>query len=753
VACGICKKPFSWLRWKYHCQHCGGVFCDDCTSHKLRIPKYKIFEPVKVCDGCYNVIKSSMTARRAPAMLDLKMEDPNAELNSETAVALRRAFLNAIEGGDLNMLNTLLAQVSEYGNSSSVKELLRFDKQETLLHLCARQTNGQATSMIHIILSGRICNLDDKDETGDTPLHTVVRKNPDNVSMIQYMISNGAKLNDQNNYGETVIHMIVSSRKTITEQHVSEVLQLLQIFLDSKKCDPNCRDLNGDTPLHMLARTRPCGVKQAFSESPVFKIAKMLLDSGANPFLKNHEGETPLHLASSMGHFEVVKQLVDHGAPVNDLNLDQYTPLHCAVTYGYDTLSDVISTLNKDGFVSTIEYLVAKGADASIPNKRGMSAFDLADSFEIRNILLKSEANSTDKNNPAFLKYGIADAVYFANLEGVKKYLSRGAKLGEFYDDNKTLLHVAASKAGRDLVRFIISDRALDVNAKDSLQNTALHIAIQNSNYVAAQVFLDNSAQVNMLNEDGKSAVHLLCSKKPTQETAELLQAMFRKGGNPNAMTSDFQTPLHIACSILPSVIGETMLPLHVEVLISNGADVRVVNNRGKSALHIASGMGHSKIAEVLLDKGADINQLDDASNSCLHLAVTYGGEYFNAQVVSSLNFEGVLKTIELLLKRGIKWDATNFRQKTAIELCTSERVKRVIALTVEPSSVTNQAAAPAPVVQQLDSRRRAFSAAPRTAPKPDWLRTSDLTSSSSNVESPNTILARTEDVDPFAKW
>ena len=55
----------------------------------------------------------------------------------------------------------------------------------------------------------------------------------------------------------------------------------------------------------MLARTRPAGIKQAPSDSPVFRIAKMLLDSGANPFLKNHEGETALHLASSMGHFEV----------------------------------------------------------------------------------------------------------------------------------------------------------------------------------------------------------------------------------------------------------------------------------------------------------------------------------------------------------------------------------------------------------------------------------------------------------------
>ena len=107
------------------------------------------------------------------------MEDPNAEVNSETAVSLRRAFLNAIEGGDINMLTTLLAQVAEYPNNT-VKELLRFDKQETLLHLCARQTHGQATSMIHIILAGRICNLEDKDESGDTPLHTVVRKNAGN---------------------------------------------------------------------------------------------------------------------------------------------------------------------------------------------------------------------------------------------------------------------------------------------------------------------------------------------------------------------------------------------------------------------------------------------------------------------------------------------------------------------------------------------------------------------------------------------
>ena len=74
--------------------------------------------------------------------------------------------------------------------------------------------------------------------------------------MIQYMLSNGARLNDQNNFGETVVHMVVGSRSTflddstyiseiISEEHGSSALELLQIFVDTKKCDPNCRDLNG----------------------------------------------------------------------------------------------------------------------------------------------------------------------------------------------------------------------------------------------------------------------------------------------------------------------------------------------------------------------------------------------------------------------------------------------------------------------------------------------------------------------------
>ncbi|AQZ14768.1 VPS27 (YNR006W) [Zygosaccharomyces parabailii] len=52
-ACMICSKKFSFLTRRHHCRSCGGVFCQEHTSKTSVLPDLGIYEPVRVCDNCY----------------------------------------------------------------------------------------------------------------------------------------------------------------------------------------------------------------------------------------------------------------------------------------------------------------------------------------------------------------------------------------------------------------------------------------------------------------------------------------------------------------------------------------------------------------------------------------------------------------------------------------------------------------------------------------------------------------------------
>ncbi|XDV30130.1 hypothetical protein PO909_033114 [Leuciscus waleckii] len=120
------------------------------------------------------------------------------------------------------------------------------------------------------------------------------------------------------------------------------------------------RNHNGETPLHLAA------IKGDVEE------VRKLLAQGADPNLKDNAGWTPLHEACNLGHLGVVEELLQQGALLNTPGYQNDSPLHDAI---------------RNGHIAVVKLLVERGASQSVVNMLGLRPVDYALTPEMQEVL------------------------------------------------------------------------------------------------------------------------------------------------------------------------------------------------------------------------------------------------------------------------------------------------------------------------------------------------------------------------------
>lgn len=54
VNCNSCQVEFTFFVRKHHCRRDGKIYCGDCTTQSVPLPKFGFQTPVRVCDRCYD---------------------------------------------------------------------------------------------------------------------------------------------------------------------------------------------------------------------------------------------------------------------------------------------------------------------------------------------------------------------------------------------------------------------------------------------------------------------------------------------------------------------------------------------------------------------------------------------------------------------------------------------------------------------------------------------------------------------------
>jgi len=163
----------------------------------------------------------------------------------------------------------------------------------------------------------------------------------------------------------------------VAQDDVQQVKALLERGFDPNTLDPSgthglllavkAKSVNTAELLIRWPKTR-VESRNAAGESPLMlaalagdlELCRLLIGKDADV---NKTGWTPLHYAATNGHVDVVRLLLEENAYIDAASPNGTTPLMMAAHYGTST---------------AVKLLLESGADPTLKNELGLTAFDFA---------------------------------------------------------------------------------------------------------------------------------------------------------------------------------------------------------------------------------------------------------------------------------------------------------------------------------------------------------------------------------------
>lgn len=328
------------------------------------------------------------------------------------------------------------------------------------------------------------------------------------------------------------------------------------------------------------------------------------------------EPPSPLLIASYLGVAAVVQRLLEKEKQIGkrrwfglsrSLQRTKRSDIDVVDKYGRTLLSYAA----EKGYETVVRILLEEGAGVNIPNKWGDTPLLRASSGgheEIVRLLLKNEAKLECTNSRG------DTPLYLASVNGyegiVRLLVEKGnPSLKGGYGGNP--LRAAVDNGHEAVVRLLLQNRA-DVNFLDSDGKEApLHQAARNGHIGMVKLLVDNGANVSIQDRYGFAPLH----QATLHSHAGVIKLLLESGAVVNVQDDNGWTPLHQAVRN-----GHMRV---VELLLEKGADANIQTEEiEETPLHRAAYYASIEVMKVLLEHGADVNLRDRYGESPLHKAV-----------------------------------------------------------------------------------------------------------------------------------
>ena len=410
---------------------------------------------------------------------------------------------------------------------------------------------------------------DAKQGDGATSLHWAAHRN--NLDAADLLIEAGADVNVSNDLGATPLWLAT----------VNGSAAFTQLLLE-EGANPNKSLKMGETPLMTAARSGSLGA------------VEMLLAAGADVNAAELErGQTPLMWGAAQGHSNVIQALVDAGAGLHTRSKVWYqlenTAGNTNPVGNFDMAhggSTALLLVARNGDVETARTLVEAGADVNDIAASGTSALVIAAHSSNTALAIFFLEQGADPNGAGAGYTALHAAVLRGQVELVQALLDHGA------DPNAVVRNGTPGR--RFSADFSIRHQYIGTNA--------LWLAAKFGEPEIVRILADHGAVRNRAPDNGIS----------------LLQAAMGMTG-----ASSLENRRDRISEPPDKEVEERMTLELARIIIDLGVDVNQADNRGNTALHFAVRKDFPSVVEFLVSQGADIQAVNERGQTPLILADT----------------------------------------------------------------------------------------------------------------------------------
>lgn len=451
------------------------------------------------------------------------------------------------------------------------------------------------------------------------------------LEVAKVLIENGAKLNDIDENGDTLL-MNTISFPTATHIHNSPKIHAgidgIRLLLENG-VDINATNKQGQTAL-MVA------ILNGRSD-----VAKLIIEKGANVNIKDKDGKTAFMLAIVEGNFELAKIILDKGADINAVDNDGRTALLLLFS-DEKSLSVLYSSEFKQKFLNdAVRFFVKNRANLNIKDKSGETV--LRDILRYRwNLKFTTKYSFFEVDKNKYIKNGDY------SLDKTIKELILGGADSNIKDKEGHSCFWWAVKAvvPSDIIKIML-EKGANVNLTDNEGNVPLHtVAASECNEYVMDEFSIGVNGVYPLKETGQKWIDVALNEIP--------RARLRIINDSRSPSIFGATPEHIhqiKKLILDNFDNTKINNDNFRLLLKYGSKVDIKNNKGETPLMVAVANRDLEILKILIEKGADINLADNNGETPLMRAASLSN--CNYDITRILLESGKLKNINFQDNKG----------------------------------------------------------------------------------------------------